>query len=126
MSCFTAAPTTHVRLTRENLPSALLASGSIPLLMEGVRIPDARVLPGRFDKSLRWRRADGANFRRALLVAPSDAFVASIPGGKIPDRRDFYTLSETERNRRVAAAPFASKRFALHATRCHCTSRAVT
>jgi hypothetical protein len=127
-------PTAHLPLTRENLRPALLASGSIPLLLEGVTIPGGRpdrvswdggvvdshldldfgagrglvlyphfyahVVPGWFDKSLRWRRAGAANFRRALLVAPSDAFVASLPGGKIPDRRDFYTLSEAERIRR--------------------------
>ncbi len=134
-------PTAHLPLTRENLRAALLASGSIPLLLEGVRIPGeaggvhwdggvldyhldldfgagpglvlyphfyAHVVPGWFDKSLRWRRAGGANFRRALLVAPSDAFVASLPGGKIPDRRDFYTLSEDERIRRWDAVLAAS------------------
>ncbi|MGZ8458479.1 MAG: patatin-like phospholipase family protein, partial [Gemmatirosa sp.] len=102
-------PTTHVPLTRENLRAALLASGSIPLLLEGVKIPGtprgvywdggvldyhldldfgagdglvlyphfyAHVVPGWFDRGLRWRLARGANFRRALLVAPSDAFVA--------------------------------------------------
>jgi hypothetical protein len=125
-------PTTHLPLTRDNLRAALLASGSIPLLMEGVRVPGApgvywdggvldyhldldfgatsglvlyphfyaHVVPGWFDKGLRWRRAGGANFCRALLVAPSEAFVASLPGGKIPDRRDFYTLNEGERIRR--------------------------
>jgi hypothetical protein len=128
-------PTTHRPLTRENLRAALLASGSIPLLMEGVRVPGApgvywdggvldyhldldfgatsglvlyphfyaHVVPGWFDKGLRWRRAGGANFRRALVIAPSDAFVASLPGGKIPDRRDFYALSEAERIRRWQA-----------------------
>ena len=30
-------PTTHVRLTRENVTDALMATGSIPLVMEGVR-----------------------------------------------------------------------------------------
>jgi len=126
-------PTRHAPLTRDNLRDALLASGAIPLLLEGVRIPGvegglhwdggvldyhldldfgageglvlyphfySHVVPGWFDKSLRWRRAGGANFRRALLIAPSDEFVASLPGGKIPDRRDFYTLPEDERMRR--------------------------
>jgi len=130
-------PTTHVRLTRANLRAALLASGSIPLLMQGVQVPDAppgvswdggvldyhldldfgrgaglvlyphfyaHVVPGWFDKALRWRRAGGANFRRALIVAPTDAFVASLPGGKIPDRRDFYTMSESERIARWQSA----------------------
>lgn len=137
-------PTTHRRLTRDNLRAALLASGSIPLLLEGVRVPGApegvhwdggvvdyhldldfgpgeglvlyphfyaHVVPGWFDKGLRWRRAGGANFRRALLLAPSDDFVARLPGGKIPDRRDFYTMPEGERMRRWAAVVAASERL---------------
>ncbi len=75
----------------------------------------AHVVPGWFDKGLRWRRARGprhaANFRRALLVAPSDAFVASLPGGKIPDRQDFYALSDAERRRRWQAVVDASARL---------------
>ncbi len=135
-------PTRHAPLTPVSLRDVLLASGAIPLLLEGVRIPGvdgglhwdggvldyhldidfgageglvlyphfySHVVPGWFDKSLRWRRASGANFRRALLVAPSDAFVASLPGGKIPDRRDFYTLPEDERFRRWQAVVDASQ-----------------
>jgi hypothetical protein len=137
-------PTTHVPLTRDNLRAALLASGSIPLLLEGVKVPGtptgvhwdggvldyhldldfgaggglvlyphfySHVVPGWFDKSLRWRRARGENFRRALLVAPSDAWVASLPGAKIPDRRDFYTMPEAERMRRWQAVVDASARL---------------
>ena len=135
-------PTTHAALTRTNLRDVLLASGAIPLLLEGVRVPDTaggvhwdggvldyhldldfgageglvlyphfypHVVPGWFDKSLRWRRGRGANFARALLIAPSDGFVASLPGGKIPDRRDFYTMSEAERMRRWQAVVDASE-----------------
>ena len=143
-------PTVHRALTRDNLRAALMASGSIPLLLEGVRIPDAsapspggvhwdggvvdyhldldfgtgaglvlyphfyaHVVPGWFDKGLRWRTRRGAgpragNFRRTLMVAPSDAFVAALPGGKIPDRRDFYGLRESERIRRWEAVRAAS------------------
>jgi len=71
----------------------------------------AHVVPGWFDKALRWRRARAHNFRRALLVAPSNAFVASLPGRKIPDRRDFYTLSETERITRWQTAVDMSERL---------------
>lgn len=125
-------PTVHRRLTAENLRPALLASGSIPLLLEGVRIPGTppgvhwdggvldyhldldfgrgdglvlyphfyrHVVPGWFDKSLRWRRARGDNFRRALLIAPSDAFVAALPRSKIPDRKDFYAMDDATRRR---------------------------
>jgi hypothetical protein len=170
-------PTVHRPLTRDNLRAALRASGAIPLLMEGVRVPGApglhwdggvldyhldldfagasaggallggvaggagaadpgaadpgaadapgglvlyphfyaHLVPGYFDKGLRWRRARGprhaASFRRALLVAPSDAFVASLPGGKIPDRQDYYALDEAERRRRWQAALDASRRL---------------
>jgi len=128
----TDLPTTHLPLTRDNLRAALLASGSIPLLLDGVKIPGTprgvhwdggvldyhldldfgpgdglvlyphfygHVVPGWFDKGLRWRRARGANFSRALLIAPSDAFVATLPRGKIPDRRDFYDMDDATRQR---------------------------
>jgi len=137
-------PTTHFALTRENLRAVLLASGSIPLLLEGVRIPGtssgvhwdggvldyhldlnfgggeglvlyphyySHVVPGWFDKALRWRRARGHNFGRALLIAPSDEFVASLPGAKIPDRRDFYSMPEAERMRRWNVVVGASERL---------------
>ena len=176
-------PTVHRPLTRDNLRAALRASGSIPLLMEGVRVPGApglhwdggvldyhldldfagariggtsdggplgggslgggslgggslgedasgaggapglvlyphfyaHLVPGWFDKGLRWRRARGprhaAAFRRALLVAPSDAFVAALPGGKIPDRDDFYAFDDAERRRRWRAVVDASARL---------------
>ena len=138
-------PTVHLRLTRENLRAALLASGSIPLLLEGVRIPGtpggvhwdggvldyhldldfgtgdglvlyphfySHVVPGWFDRSLRWRRGRGENFRRALLIAPSDEFVSSLPGSKIPDRRDFYSMPESERMRRWQVVVDTSERLA--------------
>ena len=133
-------PTSHVRLTAENCRAVLMASGSIPLLVHGVRIPGveglhwdggvldyhldldfgvgdglvlyphfySHIVPGWFDKGLRWRRSRGTNFDRALLIAPSDAFVAGLPGGRIPDRRDFYTFSDGERTRRWQAVADAS------------------
>ena len=125
-------PTVHRTLTPDNLRAALLASGSIPLLMEGVRIPGApgvhwdggitdyhldldygpgpgivlyahfydHVVPGWFDKSMPWRRAGPTNFARTLLIAPSPAFLALLPGGRVPDRRDFFDLTEAQRMRR--------------------------
>jgi hypothetical protein len=138
-------PTVHLPLTRENVRDALLASGSIPLLLEGVRIAGAppggvywdggvldyhldldfgrgeglvlyphyysHVVPGWFDKSLPWRRAPALNFRRTLLLAPSDEFVQSLPGRKIPDRRDFYGMPARERMRRWQAVLDASARL---------------
>jgi hypothetical protein len=134
-------PTTHRALTAHNLRDALIASGAIPLLVEGVRIAGypaevhwdggvtdyhldldygpgdglvlyphfyPHVVPGWFDKSLRWRRARMRNFDRALLIAPSARFVASLPGKKIPDRRDFFAFPAAERERRWQAVLDAS------------------
>lgn len=136
-------PTQHVALTRDILRSVLLASGAIPMVLEGVRIPGApkgmhwdggvldyhldldfgsgnglvlyphfysHVIPGWFDKGLPWRRARVGNFGRVLMIAPSDAFVASLPGGKIPDRRDFHAFNDAERMRRWQVTLDASER----------------
>lgn len=121
-------PTRYARLTVDALRPTLLASGSIPLVLEGVRIPGAppgvyrdggvvdyhpdlplapgpgivlyphffpRVTPGWFDKKLPWRTA--RHLDRALLLAPSADFVASLPHGKVPDRTDFAAIPERER-----------------------------
>ena len=134
-------PTTHRALNADNLRDALIASGAIPLLVEGVRIAGypaevhwdggvtdyhldldfgpgdglvlyphfyPHVVPGWFDKSLPWRRARAHNFDRALLIAPSAAFVAALPGKKIPDRRDFFAFPAAERERRWQAVLDAS------------------
>lgn len=137
-------PTVHLPLTRENIRAVLLASGAIPLVLEGVQIPGREgevhwdggvidyhldldfgrgdgivlyphffdhIIPGWFDKALGWRRGKAANFDRVLLIAPSADFVASLPGGKIPDRRDFYSMSEAERTKRWQAVKDASERL---------------
>jgi len=57
------------------------------------------VIPGWFDKHLPWRRPRAENFRNVVLLAPSAAFVASLPYGKIPDRTDFNTLDYQSRQR---------------------------
>ena len=135
--------TIHVPLTRENIRPALLASASIPLVLEGVAVPGtggvhwdggvldyhldmhfgageglvlyphfySHVVPGWFDKSLSWRRARVDNFRRALIIAPSDDFVAALPGGRIPDRKDFYAFDDKERITRWQHAIDASQRL---------------
>ncbi len=117
-----------VPLTGENLRQALLASGSIPYVMEGIRkIPGApggvyrdgglfhyhpafdflkgedgivlyphfhsTVTLGWFDKNRPERIADGSLLSDVLLLAPSPSFVADLPLGRIPDRRDFERLA---------------------------------
>ena len=113
-----------VGLTADDFRDAVLASGSIPLVMEGMRnIADAppgtyrdggvidyhmnlpwavaddelvfvphffeHIVPGWFDKHLPWRKHDPKGTENMVLVAPSAAFVATLPGGKVPDRTDF-------------------------------------
>jgi len=56
-----------------------------------------RVVPGWFDKGLRWRRPDPRNLSRTLLLCPSADFVARLPHGKIPDRSDFRRMPNAER-----------------------------
>jgi hypothetical protein len=59
----------------------------------------ARLVPGWFDKALRWRRPGAASLSRTLLVYPSDDFICRLPYGKIPDRGDFNRLPTAERQR---------------------------
>jgi len=121
-------PERRLDLTEANFRAAVMASGSIPLVMAGVRdIPGAPagvyrdggiidyhlnlpfpgdpdrlvlfphyaagVIPGWFDKKVTWRGPVAANLDRVLLLAPSAEFVAGLPLGKIPDRRDFKLFS---------------------------------
>ncbi len=58
-----------------------------------------RIVPGWFDKRLKWRRPQPGNVDRTILVSPSDEFVASLPNGKIPDRSDFVNYEPAERVR---------------------------
>jgi hypothetical protein len=124
-----------VALTPGNLRRALLASGSIPLVMAGqsgidgapgvhrdgglvdyhfdvpfdaqgglVLLPhfSPRVVPGWFDKGLAWRRASHDRLADTLVLSPSPAFVAALPGAKIPDRNDFYAYLHRDDERLAA------------------------
>ncbi len=67
--------------------------------------------PGWFDKALKWRRAR-ANYDNALILAPSQEFVASLPNAKLPDREDFSTLDTETRIRDWHQALGQSERLA--------------
>ena len=119
-------------LSQENLRHALLASGSIPLVMVGVRSTPGlygtlfdggiidyhfdftfrrrkglvlfphffdHITPGWFDKPLHWRKPRAADFDDVIMLAPSDSFVASLPGGRVPNRNDFLELETKQRIR---------------------------
>ena len=138
---FDAFHTHHVVLDARNLGEALLASASIPMVLQGVRdIPDAppgiywdggiidyhlhlpyhhaeglvlyphftdRIVPGWLDKGMPWRRARGAWLDNVVLVSPSRAYLAALPGGKLPDRGDFRRFQGND------AARMASWRGAI-------------
>jgi hypothetical protein len=130
---FDAFHTHEVVLDRANLGEALLASASIPLVMEGVSgIASApsgiywdggiidyhlhlpyhhsrglvlyphftdRIVPGWLDKTLPWRRARGEWLDNVVLVAPSRDYLAKLPHGKLPDRRDFSRFAGDDAGR---------------------------
>lgn len=60
------------------------------------------VTPGWLDKHLPWRRAPRSHpwLDDMLLAAPSSAFLATLPNGKLPDRQDFYRYGQDHRARR--------------------------
>lgn len=135
--------TTHFSaLGAHNLGDSLLASGTLPILMQPVRgIADAppgsywdggiidyhlalpysrlqgqgdivlyphfteHIVPGWLDKAMPWRRAARGPNRgwldNVLIVAPSPAFLRTLPRGKLPDRADFkhYGLDHDARIR---------------------------
>ena len=149
-SRFDAFHSHFVPLTQENLRDALLASGSIPLVLDAVtniagappgrywdgglvdyhlhlpyqREPDLvlyphfadHIVPGWLDKAMPWRRARSGDsaLDNMILVSPSPAFVASLPNGKLPDRRDFphYGQDHAARMRDWRRAIAESERMA--------------
>ena len=122
-----------VPMTEQNLRDSILATGAIPVILNGVRDIDGAppgmyrdggiidyhldfphsdpdrlalylhfynfVKPGWFDKRLPWRYARPTSVDRTILISPSNEFVQRLPNSKIPDRRDFVKLSQSERVR---------------------------
>jgi hypothetical protein len=58
-----------------------------------------QVVPGWLDKA--WRRRHRATPRldNMVVLAPSAAWVAALPGGKLPDRTDFKTWCDDDATR---------------------------
>ncbi|CAM3518330.1 patatin-like phospholipase family protein [Shewanella pealeana] len=70
-----------------------------------------KMAPGWFDKSLPWRLAK-ANYDNALILAPSDAYLQSLPYGKLPDRGDFKHLDSDSRIKYWQKSASMSKKLA--------------
>lgn len=140
-------PTEQGFLTPENFLACLMASGSIPAVIEGVKniaglpngtfrdggiidyhfdmkikTPDlvlyphfyAKPTPGWFDKSIKSRSCHPDSYDNVLLIAPSEEFVAQLPFGKIPDRKDFQDMPAQERIAYWTRVIKASDRLAEH------------
>ena len=125
---------THaVTLDRANLAEVLLASASIPMILEGVaNIPSApagiywdggiidyhlhlpyhhakglvlyphftdHIVPGWLDKAMPWRRARGPWLDNMVLVAPSREYLAKLPYGRLPSRKDFSRFISDDEGR---------------------------
>ena len=57
----------------------------------------AHCVPGWFDKGLKSRHQSESDWDNLIMVSPSPAFVDGLPYRKIPDRKDFFKLSDVER-----------------------------
>lgn len=130
---FDAFHTHLVLLDEDNLGDALLASASIPMVLEGVpdiaRAPVGvywdggivdyhlhlpyhhaeglvlyphftdRIVPGWLDKAMPWRRARGQWLDNVIVVSPTPEYLATLPGGKLPDRKDFARFAGDDARR---------------------------
>lgn len=56
-----------------------------------------KVTPAWLDKAIPWRKVKSENYDNVVMLAPSEAFIARLPFGKIPDRKDFEQLSNDDR-----------------------------
>ncbi|BFT30682.1 hypothetical protein D210916BOD24_18580 [Alteromonas sp. D210916BOD_24] len=124
-------PTQYHSLTHGNIHNALLASGSIPVVIEGVTDIEGapqgmyrdggiidyhfdlsfgpqeglvlyphfynKPIPGWFDKGLKGRVPHRTSYDNVVMLVPSASFVANLPYGKIPDRKDFEVLDANTR-----------------------------
>ncbi len=124
----------RVTLAEKNMRPALMASGAIPMVMEGVTgIPGAppgmyrdggitdyhldvpflqadaglvlyphympRIIPGWFDKQLKWRKPSPENMTNVVMISPSEEFIRKLPLHKIPDRNDFWLFEKKDAER---------------------------
>ncbi|MDI9569450.1 MAG: hypothetical protein QM278_01745 [Pseudomonadota bacterium] len=58
-----------------------------------------RLIPGWLDKRLVKRKPAAADLHNLILVHPAEEFIASLPGGKTPDRDDFIAFLDDPQTR---------------------------
>lgn len=129
---FPDLPARHVEITPDNVKDSVLASGSIPIVVKGVRniigapggvYRDGGLIDYQFDfpalpkdgfvlyphytaeppigswfnKRFPARLASREHYKRTIIIAPSNEFVATLPGGRLPDLDDFYEMKYPQR-----------------------------
>lgn len=57
------------------------------------------LIPGWFDKKLSKRHASGKVLENTLILTPSPDFIAKLPYGRIPDRKDFKRMKGHDHER---------------------------
>ena len=60
------------------------------------------LVPGWLDKALRHRHRASEHLANVVLLSPSPEWVATLPGGKIPDRSDFKAFGDDHDAREAA------------------------
>ncbi len=53
-----------------------------------------RVVPGWLDKQLIYRHVPAENLENLLMVYPTEEFIKTLPGGKVPQRKDFKSFAD--------------------------------
>lgn len=71
-----------------------------------------RLIPGWLDKAWKGRHRFSAGLDNLIVLCPNPAWVATLPGGKLPDRQDFKALPTDERIRCWRLAVAESQRLA--------------
>jgi hypothetical protein len=58
-----------------------------------------RIIPGWLDKKIENREPEPYALNNVLMVFPSQSFIESLPGGKVPDRTDLVTFINDQETR---------------------------
>ena len=58
------------------------------------------ITPGWFDKMFKSRKSNPQNQARTVLISPSEAYLKSLPLGRLPDRKDF-TMKGLDQQKRI-------------------------
>lgn len=72
-----------------------------------------KIVPGWLDKTFPWRKASGPWIDKLVLLSPSKEYLATLPYGKLPDRKDFEKFGQDydSRHRYWRKAMAESKRL---------------